>query len=140
MAAAGGGTRRGRGPPGCRIFERVTTSEKMSRVRLVVTVCPREPGVVRLAMRPGGQARRLDAPAVLRHLARLVTERGLGDRVRLQQGCAGGCSGAGPNVSVTIYPGPRPGQRPDHVAIGWRTYVYSIGTLGSLATILDDNL
>jgi hypothetical protein len=112
----------------------------MSRVRLVVTVCPRESGVVRLPVRPGGQPRRLDALAILRHLTRLVDERGLGDRVQLQEACAGGCTGAGPNVSVTIYPASRPGQRPDHVAIGWKTYVYSLSTLGSLATVLDDNL
>jgi hypothetical protein len=110
------------------------------RSRLVITVCPREPGVVRLPLRAGGPARRLDAPAILRHLERLVAERGLEGRVRLQEGCAGGCTGAGPNVSVTIYPGLRTGQRPDQVAIGWKTYVYSIGGLNSLAAILDDNL
>lgn len=112
----------------------------MKPVRLVVTVCPREPGVVRLPVKPGAQARRLDASAILRHLARLVDERGLAAHVRLQEGCAGGCSGTGPNVSVTIYPASRPGHRPDHVAVGWKTYVYSLPTLPSLSTILDDNL
>ena len=108
--------------------------------RLVVTVCPREPGVVRLPVKPGAQARRLDAASILRHLARLVEERGLAARVRLQVGCAGGCGGPGPNVSVTLYPATRPGRREDHVATAWRTYVYSLPTLTSLAAILDDNL
>jgi hypothetical protein len=109
-------------------------------VRLVVTVCPREPGVVRLPVKPGAQARRLDAASILRHLARLVQERGLAARVRLQVGCAGGCGGPGPNVSVTIYPATRPNHREDHVATAWKTYVYSLPTLTSLAAILDDNL
>ena len=112
----------------------------MSPVRLVVTVCPRERGVVRLPVRPGGPTRRLDARAILRQLARLVDERGLATQVRLQEGCAGGCTGTGPNVSVTIFPASRPNHRPDHVAIRWKTYVYSLPTIASLATILDDNL
>jgi len=69
-----------------------------------------------------------------------VAERGLADRVRLREGCAGGCSGPGPNVSVEIFPMPRPGERPDHVAVGWKTYVYSIGSLECLATVIDENL
>jgi hypothetical protein len=108
--------------------------------RLVITVCPPERGVVCLPVRAGGPARRLDAPAILGHLQRLVSARRLDDQVRLQAACAGGCTGTGPNVSVTIYAGARPGQRPDHVAVGWKTYVYSIATLDSLAAILDDNL
>jgi hypothetical protein len=96
--------------------------------------------VVRLPVKPGTPPRRLDALAILRHLARLVEERGLATRVRLQVGCAGGCGGPGPNVSVTIYPASRPGHREDHVATAWKTYVYSLPTLDSLATILDDNL
>ena len=28
----------------------------------------------------------------------------------------------------------------DHVALGWKTYVYSLGSLPSLATIVDENL
>jgi hypothetical protein len=91
-------------------------------------------------VKPGARARRLDAAGILRHLARLVQERGLAARVRLQVGCAGGCGGPGPNVSVTIYPATHPGHREDHVAIAWKTYIYSLPTLPSLSTILDDNL
>lgn len=116
------------------------TPSALRPVRLVVTVCPREPGVVRLPVKPGGRTRRLDAASILHHLARLVEERGLATRVRLHVGCAGGCGGPGPNVSVTIYPASRPNHREDHVAIAWKTYVYSLPTLTSLSTILDDNL
>jgi hypothetical protein len=108
--------------------------------RLVVTVCPRERGVVVLPVTRGGQAHRLDAPAILTHLRDLVAERGLAERVRFREGCAGGCSGAGPNVSVEMFPLTRPGEREDHVAVGWKTYVYSLGTLDCLATVIDDNL
>ena len=51
-----------------------------------------------------------------------------------------GCSGAGPNVSVEMFPLTRPGAREDHVAVGWKTYVYSLGTLDCLAAVIDDNL
>jgi hypothetical protein len=108
--------------------------------RLVITVCPREPGTVRLPITPTGPARRLDAVTITRELATLVTARNLDTLVRVQQGCAGGCGAPGPNISVTVYPAPRPGEREDHIAIAWRTYVYSLSTLPSLATILDDNL
>jgi hypothetical protein len=108
--------------------------------RLVVTVCPREPGVVTLPIVRGGRPVRLRAPAILRHLRGLVAERGLAERVRLREGCAGGCSGTGPNVSVEIFPTTRPGEREDHVAIGWKTYVYSLASLDCLAAILDENL
>jgi hypothetical protein len=43
-------------------------------------------------------------------------------------------------VSVEIFPVTPPGERPDHVAIGWKTYVYSLPRLDCLATILDENL
>ncbi|HEY7651102.1 MAG TPA: hypothetical protein VID04_19045 [Methylomirabilota bacterium] len=105
-----------------------------------MTVCPREPGVVRLPVKPGTRAQRLDAQGILHHLARLIEERGLTMRVQLQVGCAGGCGGPGPNVSVTLYPSTRRGHRDDHVATGWKTYVYSLPTLPALSTILDDNL
>ncbi len=108
--------------------------------RLVVTVCPREPGVVVLPVYPGGPARRLDAPAVAHALRDLVMERHLDGYVSLRDGCAGGCGQAGPNVGVTIHPVPRPGEKPDHVAIGWKTYVYSLASLDCLATIIDENL
>jgi hypothetical protein len=108
--------------------------------RLVVTVCPREPGVVVIPVHPAGPARRLDAPAVARSLRDLVRERRLDQYVSVCEGCAGGCSRAGPNVGVTMYPVPRPGEKADHVAIGWKTYVYSLASLESLATIIDENL
>jgi hypothetical protein len=108
--------------------------------RLVVTVCPRERGVVVLPVTRGGRARRLDAPMILTQLRELVAERGLAERVRFREGCAGGCSGAGPNVSVEMFPLTRPGEREDHVAVGWKTYVYSLGTLDCLAAVIDDNL
>jgi len=41
---------------------------------------------------------------------------------------------------VTIHPATPPGQRPDHVAIGWKTYVYSLPALDCLATVIDENL
>ena len=43
-------------------------------------------------------------------------------------------------MGVTFHLLPRPGERPDHVALGWKTYVYSLASLKSLATIVDDNL
>ena len=112
----------------------------MTPRRLVITVCPRERGIVVLPIVRGKRAVRLDAVAILRRLEELVAERGLADRVRLREGCAGGCLGPGPNVSVEIFPMPRPGERPDHVAVGWKTYVYSIGALDCLATVIDESL
>ena len=112
----------------------------MTPRRLVITVCPRERGIVVLPIVRGKRAVRLDAVAILRRLEDLVAEQGLADRVRLREGCAGGCLGPGPNVSVEIFPMPRPGERPDHVAVGWKTYVYSIGSLECLATVIDENL
>jgi hypothetical protein len=83
---------------------------------------------------------RLDARAILRRLRALVDARGLGTRVHVREACAGGCTGPGPNVGVTIYPSPAPGERADQVAIGWKTYVYSLATLDCLARVIDDNL
>lgn len=111
----------------------------MSR-RLVVSVCLREPGTVVLPLERGGRPRRLDARAVARCLEALAAARGVADRVCVRQACAGGCWTAGPNVSVTVHPLPEPGERPDQVAIGWKTYVYTLPTLAALATILDENL
>jgi hypothetical protein len=108
--------------------------------RLVITVCPREPGVVTLPIARGGRAVRLSAAAILRHLRELVAERGLAERVRLREGCAGGCSGPGPNVSVEIFPLTRPGEREDHVAVDWKTYVYSLASLECLAAVVEENL
>lgn len=107
---------------------------------LVITVCPREPGTVLLPLEPGGRRRRLDAPAILAALRDLAGARALGERVVVREGCAGGCGGRGPNVTVDIYAEAAPGRRQDHVAVDWKTYVYSIGQLDCLATIIDDNL
>jgi hypothetical protein len=112
----------------------------MTPRRIVITVCPREQGVVVLPITRGGRAVRLNAEAVLQHFAELVAERGLGERVRLREGCAGGCSGTGPNVSVEIFPLGLPGEREDHVAVDWKTYVYSIGSLDCLAAVIEENL
>ncbi len=108
--------------------------------RLVVTVCPRERGVVTLPLERGDRATRLDADAVLEALRALVARRGLTEYVQIRDGCAGGCSGTGPNVDVRIYAAPVPGERVDHVALGWKTYVYSLSTLPSLADVIDENL
>jgi hypothetical protein len=43
-------------------------------------------------------------------------------------------------VGVTIYPLPAPGERPDNIAVGWRTYVGSLGALDALAAVIEDNL
>ena len=108
--------------------------------RLVITVCPREAGTVRLPVTRGGAARRLDARAIAHELEALVNARGLDSRVRVQEGCAGGCQGPGPNVTITIHAVPRGAERQDHVAIAQKTYVYSLSTLDFLARIIDDNL
>jgi hypothetical protein len=108
--------------------------------RLVVTVCPREPGVVTLPLERGGRAERMSAAIILARLRALVAARGLGGRIRFREGCAGGCTSAGPNVSVEVFPVTPPGERPDHVAIGWRTYVYSLPALTCLAAVIDENL
>jgi hypothetical protein len=112
----------------------------MTPRRIVITVCPRERGVVVLPITRGGRAVRLNAGAILHRLAELVAERGLGERVRLREGCAGGCSGTGPNVSVEIFPLGLPGEREDHVAVDWKTYVYSLGSLDCLAAVIEENL
>src|SRR2546430_15137117 len=82
----------------------------------------------------------LDAAAVLKTLRALVDSRGLAERVRFCEACAGGCSADGPNVSVEIFPAPLPGERPDHVAIGWETYLYSLASLHCLAAVIEENL
>ena len=108
--------------------------------RLVVTVCPREPGVVVLPVTRGGRPRRLDAAAVRAELERVVAARGWQGYVQFREGCAGGCGAEGPNVDVTIYPETAADARPDHVAVGWKTYVYSLPRLDCLATIIEENL
>jgi hypothetical protein len=108
--------------------------------RLVITVCPREPGAVVLPVERGGRARRLDAAAIAHDLRALIARRALESHVSLREGCAGGCYGNGPNVSVTVYPPARAGERADAIAVGWKTYVYSIGTLACLAQVIEENL
>jgi hypothetical protein len=108
--------------------------------RLVITVCPQEPGAVVLAVERGQPRRRLTARRILDELQALVDRRGLSDVVRVREGCAGGCHGRGPNVSLTVHTLPLPGKRPDNVAIGWHTYVGSIGALDCLAAILEAHL
>jgi hypothetical protein len=114
--------------------------ERAARRRLVVTVCPNEPGTVVLPVERGGPRRRLDARTIARELQALVERRGLSDVVRVREGCAGGCHGRGPNVSLTVHALPAAGERADNVAIGWRTYVGSIDALGYLARVVTDNL
>ena len=109
------------------------------RRRLVITVCPLEPGIVMLPLRRGERRRRLGARAIARHLADLAAERGRSDVVEIRHGCAGGCWLRGPNVSVAIYPATPLGERPDHVAVAWKSYVASLGELDCLAKILEEN-
>lgn len=108
--------------------------------RLVISVCPREPGVVRLPARRGGRPETMHASGVARRLEALVAERRLAEVVRLESACAGGCASPGPNVTVTIYPARRPGEKPDHVAVGRRTYVDALASLDCLATVIEENL
>ena len=108
--------------------------------RLVISVCPRELGVVVLAVERGQRRRRLDARGVRQELEGLIARRGLGHLVSVHEACVGGCHGEGPNVGVTIYRVALPGEQESHVAIGWRNYVYLIDELDCLATIVDENL
>jgi hypothetical protein len=108
--------------------------------RLVISVCRRERGTVLLPIERGGRARRLDAAAIADHLETLVARRKLWDYVRVRDACAGGCGTAGPNITVTIYPPLHKGERPDHVSVGWKTYVASLDTLDCLARVIDENI
>jgi hypothetical protein len=110
------------------------------RRRLVIYVCSRECGTVRLPLERGGRPRRLDARTVVRHLDALIARRRLTDTVQVRDACAGGCGFRGPNVTVISYPPPRPGEKPDHVSIGRKTYVASLDSLDCLARVIDDNL
>jgi hypothetical protein len=107
--------------------------------RVVVTVCPREPGSVLIPVEPGGRRVRLDARSIVSALEALIARRGIADRVRVETGCAGGCFGRGPNVSVAFYAARRAGEPVDNVALRWRTYVGSLATLDCLARVLDEN-
>jgi hypothetical protein len=103
-------------------------------------VCSNELGTVVLAVERGGRRRRLDARAILRELRALIARRQLGAIVHVREGCAGGCQGRGPNVSLTVHPLTPPGEKPDSIAIGWRTYVGSLAEAAALQAIIDDNL
>jgi hypothetical protein len=108
--------------------------------RLVITVCPRESGVVVLPVERGGRRRRLDAAAVARSLRDLIAAGGYDAQVSVREGCAGGCARTGPNVDVRTYPISPPGAKPDTVAIDWKTYVYSLASLDCLASVIEDHL
>ena len=103
-------------------------------------MCAKEAGTIVLPIERGGPRRRLDARGILRELEALVVRRDLEAIVRVREGCAGGCHGPGPNVSVTIHAIPAPGEKPDNVAVAWRTYVGSLADAPSLCAIVDDNL
>ncbi len=139
MAVTGGERKRSEAT-GRPLSSRPRSSERSVLRRLVITVCPRERGVVVLPVEQGGRTRRLDAPALVRALLDLVAARRLDGRVGVREGCAGGCSRTGPNVDVTIHPVPGPGEKFNNVALGWKTYVYSLASLDCLARIIDDNL
>jgi hypothetical protein len=125
-------------------LEGKTSTARSSKVRtprrLVITVCPIEAGMVTLPIVRGKPSRRLDARAVVGALRDLVTARRLEERVQVREGCAGGCGRNGPNIDVTVYPIAQPGQKASHVAIGWKTYVYSLASLDCLASVIEDNL
>ena len=108
--------------------------------RLVITVCYRESGVVVLPVEPGDLACRLDARAIVKQLRALAERQGVANRVLVREGCAGGCIGTGPNVSVAIHPLPAPGERSDQIAVSWKTYVYSLPALDCLARVIEENL
>ena len=82
----------------------------------------------------------MNASALARELRALVSARDLGRWVDIREGCAGGCWSPGPNITVALYPVTRDGERADHVAIGWKTYVYSLAGLDRVSRIIDDNL
>jgi hypothetical protein len=111
-----------------------------ARRRIIITVCPKETGSVTLAPQRGAPRKRLDARAILRELQALVARRNLDGAVLVREGCAGGCQGRGPNVSLTFHTRPAPGERPDNIAVGWRTYVGSLAGVSSLQALIDDNL
>ena len=108
--------------------------------RIVITVCPREAGILVMPVERGGRRRRLSAARIFQELQALVARRGLEAHVRVREACAGGCNFRGPNVSVTIHPPVRPGEAPDHIAIGWKSYVGALNAVDCLARVIDDNL
>ena len=108
--------------------------------RIVITVCPREAGIVVMPVERGGRRRRLNASRIFDELNRLVSTRRLEAYVRVRDACAGGCGFRGPNVSVTIHPPTRPGEPVDHVAVGWKSYVGVLNRLDCLEAVIDNNL
>ena len=107
---------------------------------LEVTVCPREDGIVRLPVEKGGRQKTMNARALAQELNRLIEARGLMGEVWVRERCAGGCWLAGPNVNVDCFVKARPGEAQDHIAIGGKSYVYSLGTLNYLGQLIDENL
>ena len=128
------------GNPPTRRVNAAAGSPPPARRRIIITVCPKETGTALLSLERGGSRKRLDAHAILRALQALVARRNLDGAVLVREGCAGGCHGRGPNVSLTVHTRPAPGERPDNIAIGWRTYVGALANLPSLQAIIDDNL
>lgn len=107
---------------------------------LEITVCPRENGTVSLPVEKGSQRTTMNARALARHLKQLIAARGLTGEVWVREECAGGCWLSGPNVNVDCFAKAPPGEVQDHVAIGGRTYVYSLGSLDYLGQLIDENL
>ena len=127
-------TRRRRRATGRRDGVRVTPR------RLVVTVCPREPGVVTLPIARGRRAEKLNATAIAHQLRQIVAERGLADACACARVRRRLLEARAQRVGRDL-PDDSPGRaREDHVAVGWKTCAYSLGTLDCLAAVLDDNL
>ena len=120
--------------------QRPSSTRHPELCRVVVTVCSRERGVVTLPVERGGRRRRLDAEGVQKALREIVAARGIDRYVSILEGCAGGCGRPGPNVDVRLHSTSSPGGTLDSVAIGWKTYVYSLASLPCVASIIEDNL
>src|SRR5205085_1195471 len=112
-----------------------------ARARRIVAQAQRHlPGVVAVPLERGERVRRLDHDAAVAALETAIAARGLGERVTVRRACVGGCYLGGPNVGVVAYPLTPPGEKPDHVAVAWKTYVGSLETLRCLGDVLDDNI
>jgi hypothetical protein len=80
---------------------------------------------VTLAPQRGAPRKRLDARAILRELQALVARRNLDGAVLVREGCAGGCQGRGPNVSLTFHTRPAPGVPTTSPSAGEPTWARS---------------
>lgn len=107
---------------------------------LAITVCPRENGTVRLPVEKGSRRIAMNARSLAHHLEKLIAARGLTGEVWVRKDCAGGCWLSGPNVNVDCFAKAPPGEVQDHVAIGGKTYVYSLGSLDYVGQLIDENL